>query len=108
MPGRRKNRRKRGARAPSQSRRWSRRVTEHSDALDLEGRVFTRGPRQIALSLKRSADRSARRKAEPFRSAMSMLTFYQNRAGRNLSGAKKRVLDKAKDELRKLYSRGPD
>jgi hypothetical protein len=108
MPGRRKNARRRSARSPSQSRRWSRRVTERSDALDLEGRVFTRGPRQIALSLKRSADRSKRRKAEPFRSAMSMLTFYQNRAGRKLSGAKKRVLEKAKDELRKLYGRGPD
>jgi len=83
-------------------------VTEHSDALDLESHVFTRGPRQIALSLKRSADRSTRRKAEPFRSAMSMLTFYQNRAGQNLSSAKKRVLDKAKDELRKLYGREPD
>ena len=107
MPGRRNNTRGR-ARGPSQPRRWSRGVTEHSDALDLEGRVFTRGPRQIALSLKRSADRSTRRKAEPFRSAMSMLTFYQNRAGRNLSGAKRRVLDKAKDELRKLYGHGRD
>ena len=108
MPGRRKNTRGRSARGPSQPRRWSRGVTEHSDALHLEGRVFTRGPRQIALSLKRSADRSWRRKAEPFRSAMSMLTFYQNRAGRNLSGAKRRVLDKAKDELRKLYGHGRD
>ncbi len=108
MPGRRKNTRGRSARGPSQPRRWSRGVTEHSDALDLEGRVFTRGPRQIALSLKRSADRSTRRKVEPFRSAMSMLTFYQNRAGRNLSGAKRRVLDKAKDELRKLYGHGRD
>ncbi len=108
MPGRRKNTRKRSTRGPSQPRRWSRGVTERSDALDLESHVFTRGPRQIALSLKRSADRSWRRKAEPFRSAMSMLTFYQNRAGQNLSGAKKRLLEQAKDELRKLYGREPD
>jgi hypothetical protein len=79
---------------------------ERSDALDLEPRVFTlRDPRAIARSLRRSAERSARRKAEPFRSAMSMLTFYINRAGRNLPAAQVRVLQRAKDELRSLYGR---
>jgi Protein of unknown function (DUF3175) len=96
---------KRKTRRPSKTRRWSRAVTEHSDALDLESRVFTRTPRQIALSLKRSAERSTRRKSSPFRSAMSMLTFYENRAGRNLTGAKRRTLRHAKHELRKLYGR---
>jgi len=95
---------KRAPRRP-QARRWSRRVTERSDALDLESRVFTRSPRQIALSLKRSAERSNRRKSGPFRSAMSMLTFYENRAGRNLSAAKRRRLHQAKEELRRLYGR---
>jgi hypothetical protein len=100
MPAKKKRVRRR-----PQTRRWSRRVMERSDALDLESRVFTRSPGQIALSLKRSAERSTRRKSGPFRSAMSMLTFYQNRAGRNLSAAKRRVLRQAKDELRKLYGR---
>jgi hypothetical protein len=84
---------------------WSKRVTEESNALDLEKGVFTRTPRQIALSLKRSAERSDRRKSSPFRSAMSMLTFYQNRAGTNLSKSQIKTLDAAKDELRKLYGR---
>jgi len=96
---------KKRARGRPQTRRWSRRVTECSDALDLESRVFTRSPRQIALSLKRSAERSTRRKSGPFRSAMSMLNFYENRAGRNLSAAKRRLMRQAKDELRKLYGR---
>jgi Protein of unknown function (DUF3175) len=96
---------KKRARRRPQTRRWSRRVTERSDALDLESRVFTRSPRQIALSLKRSAERSKRRKSGPFRSAMSMLTFYANRAGRNLSAAKRRRLQQAKEELRKMYGR---
>lgn len=86
-------------------RRWSADVAEHSDALDLDTGVFTREPRQIALSLKRSAEHSRRRKAEPFRSAMSMLTFYINRAGRNLSAAQRRKLDAAKRELRRLFGR---
>ena len=86
-------------------RYWSAKVTEHSDALELEPAVFTQNPAAIARSLKRSAERSTRRKSSPFRSAMSMLSFYQNRAGRNLSGAKKRVLVRAKEELRKLYGR---
>jgi hypothetical protein len=91
--------------AKSRTSRWSRRVTEHSDALDLEARVFKGTPAAIARSLKRSADRSRRRKSSPFRSAMSMLTFYKNRAGKQLSAARKRALDRAKDELRRLYKR---
>jgi hypothetical protein len=86
--------------------RWSRQVTEHSDALDLEEGVFTlEDPREIAASLKRSADASRRRKADPFRSAMSMLTFYINRAGRSLPDERKHVLEAAKNELRLLYGR---
>lgn len=88
-------------------RRWSRAVTARSNALDLEPGVFKGSPSQIARSLKRSADRSTRRKAPPFRSAMSMLTFYENRAGAKLSPARKRALARAKDELRKLYGRAP-
>jgi hypothetical protein len=81
-------------------------VTRESHALDLEGRVFNLGnPKRIAASLKRSAERSKRRKADPYRSAMSMLTFYINRAGRNLPAARKRVLNKAKDELRAQFGR---
>jgi hypothetical protein len=87
-------------------KRWSQRVTERSDALDLDAGVFTRtDPRSIARSLKRSADRSRRRKTDPYRSAMSMLTFYLNRAGKSLSGAQRRRLEAAKGELRKLYGR---
>jgi hypothetical protein len=81
-------------------------VTERSHALDLEPRVFQRSPREIARSLKRSAERSTHRKASPFQSAMSMLNFYANRAGRNLPATKKRTLERAKDELRALYGRG--
>ena len=89
-----------------QDSRWSRRVTETSDALDLEPGVFTLAdPRQIALSLKRSAERSRRRKADPFRSAMSMLNFYINRAGKNLSSRRKIILEKAKVSLRRLFGR---
>jgi hypothetical protein len=85
---------------------WSARVTKESNALDLEQRAFTlHDPRRIAQSLKRSAERSRRRKASPYQSAMSMLNFYINRAGRNLPATRKRVLDKAKDELRRLYDR---
>jgi hypothetical protein len=79
---------------------------ETSNALDLEEGVFTwRDPHRIALSLKRSADRSQRRKSSPFRSAMSMLTFHINRAGTKLPAKQKRVLERAKDELRELYGR---
>jgi hypothetical protein len=89
--------------------KWSADVTEHSDALDLEEHIFeSDDPKKIAASLKRSAERSDRRKAEPFRSAMSMLTFYTNRAGDNLTDKKRRVLDEAKDELRKAFGREPE
>lgn len=86
-------------------KRWSQKVTERSDAMTLEDGVFKKTPRAIALSLKRSAERSTRRKSSPFRSAMSMLTFYENRAGKNLSAARKTRIEKAKDELRALYDR---
>ncbi|MGA2566290.1 MAG: DUF3175 domain-containing protein [Pseudolabrys sp.] len=88
-------------------RRWSQRVTEESAALMIEPGVFTlRSPKQIALSLKRSADSSQARKSSPFRSAMSMLTFYINRAGKGLSAVRKKNLEQAKDELRALYGKG--
>ena len=88
--------------------RWSGRVTRESDALDLEEGVFTwKDPRRIARSLKRSAERSRRRKAGPFRSAMSMLTFYINRAGSHLDDGQREVLEQAKNELRSLYGRKP-
>ena len=88
------------------TRRWSQRVTETSDALTLDEGVFKKStPRSIASSLKRSADRSRRRKSDPFRSAMSMLTFYINRAGKGLPKTGKAKLEKAKDELRVLYGR---
>jgi hypothetical protein len=88
------------------TRRWSQRVTQTSNALDLDRGVFTfSSPRRIALSLKRSAERSRRRKASPFQSAMSMLNFYINRAGSGLPAQRKRVLTQAKDELRRLYKR---
>lgn len=87
-------------------KKWSAEVTEHSDALDLERHVFEQDdPKKIAASLKRSAERSERRKAEPYRSAMSMLTFYINRAGKKLPAGQKETLEKAKDELRHLYGR---
>jgi hypothetical protein len=93
-------------RTTTASPRWSRDVTEHSDALTLEGGVFTfKDPRRIAASLKRSAERSRRRKADPFRSALSMLTFYINRAGKNLPAAQKKILMRAKDELRKQFGK---
>jgi hypothetical protein len=85
---------------------WSGRVTRESNALDLERGVFTLAQaRQIALSLKRSAEGSSRRKSDPFRSAMSMLNFYINRAGKNLPARRKHTLEQAKQELRRLYKR---
>ena len=85
---------------------WSRRVTQTSDALDLEPGVFKlRSPRRIAASLKRSAEKSRRRKSDPYRSAMSMLSFYVNRGGRTLAAAQKKVLETAKTELQKLFGR---
>jgi hypothetical protein len=100
--------RKSATRSAARPRRWSKRVTERSNALDLEPTVFTkRSARQVALSLKRSAERSGRRKSEPFRSAMSMLNLYINRAGKNLTPARRRVLERAKTELRKVFRREP-
>ncbi|MBV9511854.1 MAG: DUF3175 domain-containing protein [Caulobacteraceae bacterium] len=89
-------------------RRWSQDVTEHSDALDLEKDVFKQGdPKAIARSLKRSAEVSRRRKAAPFRSDMSMLVFYINRAGKGLEPQQRQVLEAAKDELRRLFGKPP-
>jgi hypothetical protein len=89
------------------NRRWSARVTRESDALDLKRGVFTgRDPKRIAASLKRSAARSRRRKSDPYRSALSMLTFYINRAGKNLPAGKRKTLQRAKTELRKQFGRG--
>ena len=88
--------------------RWSAKVTRASNALDLKPDVFeSDDPKEIARSLKRSAEASHRRKSEPYRSAMSMLTFYINRAGSNLPRARKTVLEEAKDELRKAFGRAP-
>jgi len=90
--------------ATHKAKRWSQRVIETSNALDLDRGVFTRGnPRSIARSLKRSADRSKRRKADPFRSAMSMLNFYINRAGKKLPQNQRARLEAAKNQLRALY-----
>lgn len=86
--------------------KWSAKVTRESSALDLEEGVFTwKDPEKIARSLKRSAEASTRRRAPPFRSAMSMLVFYINRAGKNLDAGQRRVLEQAKDALRRLYGR---
>ncbi|PBB68779.1 hypothetical protein CK228_09620 [Mesorhizobium sp. WSM4312] len=86
--------------------KWSAEVTEHSDAMDLEDHIFeSDDARKIAASLKRSAEHSHRRKAEPFQSAMSMLNFYINRAGKNLPATRRRVLERAKDELRVAFGR---
>lgn len=88
------------------TKKWSAKVTKTSDALDLEGGVFkSKDPEKIAESLKRSADKSERRKTTPFQSAMSMLNFYENRAGKNLSKKEKEPLEKAKNKLRKLYGK---
>lgn len=97
-------RRSRTAARPA--RYWSRRVSEGSNALDLEPGVFTwKDPRRIAASLKRSAEASRRRKASPYQSAMSMLTFFLNRAGRKLDVRQRAVLERAKAELRRLFGR---
>ncbi len=89
--------------------RWSQNVTENSNAMTLDPHVFEqRDPRAVAASVKRSSDRSNRRKSEPFRSAMSVLNFYINRAGKNLPASQRKVLEKAKSELRALYGRECD
>jgi len=87
--------------------KWSSEVTQRSDALDLEGGIFASdNPHEIAVSLKKSAERSRHRRSSPYRSAMSMLTFYINRAGKNLSTRKRKTLEAAKSELRQEF--GPD
>lgn len=105
MPTRPKKRPARSRTGARSTRRWSQRVTERSNALDLEPEVFRKSPREMARSLKRSAERSRRRKSSPFRSAMSMLTFYENRAGRRLSAERRRAIRSAKRELRRLFGR---
>jgi hypothetical protein len=90
----------------ARAKKWSQKVTEGSDALDLEKKVFTlKSPRAIARSLKRSAEASQRRKSSPFRSAMSMLTFYMNRAGKTLPAKDKARLNKAKEALREEFGK---
>ena len=102
----RKSARRKSPRRKTVRRYWSGRVTRESDALDLEGGVFGgRDPKRIAASLKRSAERSRRRKSSPYRSALSMLTFYINRAGKKLPASRKKVLQRAKVELRKQFGR---
>ncbi|WP_374951169.1 DUF3175 domain-containing protein [Mucilaginibacter sp.] len=92
--------------AKTAGRKWSAKVTETSDALDLKNKVFKlKDPEKIAESLKHSADDSHRRKGSPFQSAMSMLNFYINRAGKNLTKTQKKPLERAKNKLRKLYGR---
>jgi hypothetical protein len=87
-------------------RRWSGEVNRHSDALDLESSIFKSGnPARVAKSLKHSAETSTRRKSTPYQSAMSMLNFYINRGGSNLPEARRRALERAKDELRKVFHR---
>ncbi|WP_454856046.1 DUF3175 domain-containing protein [Rhizobium binxianense] len=89
-------------------KKWSQEATENSDAMDLREGVFTSGdPKKIADSIKRSAEQSHRRKSSPYRSAMSMLTFYINRAGKQLTDKQKGTLEEAKDELRKDFGREP-
>jgi len=95
--------------AGTHKERWSADVTEHSDAMDLEEHIFeSDDPKRIAASLKRSAEASHRRKAEPYQSAMSMLSFYINRAGSNLPAKRRKALEGAKAELRELFGREPE
>ncbi|MGU7782053.1 DUF3175 domain-containing protein [Burkholderia sp. PU8-34] len=116
QPSAARGRGKRLARRPGRSRsadprerkRWSGEVTRTSDALDIEPGIFkSDDPDAIAASLKRSAERSRRRKATPFQSAMSMLNFYVNRAGRNLPKSRRATLERAKRKLREAFGRGP-
>jgi hypothetical protein len=94
--------------ARSPKKKWSQDVTEHSDAMDLKDGVFkSNDPKKIADSLKHSAEASDRRKSSPFRSAMSMLSFYINRAGDQLSKKQRNTLEAAKDELRADFHRQP-
>ena len=87
-------------------KKWSKKVTENSDAMDLKKDVFKQNdPKKIASSIKKSAEKSKRKKAEPFQSAMSMINFYENRGGKNISAAQKKVLDQSKEALRKLFGK---
>jgi hypothetical protein len=89
---------------PKSRKYWSAAVTKHSNAIDLESGVFTwHDPRKIARSLKKSAEESSRRRGSPLQSAMSMLNFYINRAGKSLSSEQKQTLERAKEELRELF-----
>ena len=98
--------RRKSATKKTSSERWSQRVTEQSDALDLEQGVFTlTDPKKIAASLKRSAEHSSRRKAGAYRSALSMLTFYINRAGKGLPKTQRDRLERAKGELKRLFGK---
>jgi hypothetical protein len=100
------SKRKTAGRKTRSTRKWSRKVNETSNALDLQQGVFKgNDPKKIAQSLKRSAGHSRRRKSSPFRSAMSMLNFYINRGGHNLSASRKKVLERAKNELRRAFGR---
>ncbi len=106
MPGKTRTRSQTAKKRAPRRQYWSARVTQKSDALDVAKRVFTwRDPKRIARSLKRSAERSRRRKAGPYQSAMSMLNFYLNRGGRNLPAERKKVLSQAKVELRRVFGR---
>lgn len=94
------------AKSKKPAKKWSAKVTDHSNAMDLEQDIFkSKNPDKIAASLKHSAEESHRRKTSPFQSAMSMLNFYENRAGKNLSKTQKEPLEKAKNKLRKLFGR---
>jgi hypothetical protein len=106
MPARKQSSKTRQQPHRKPTRRWSARVTRDSDALDLEGGVFSlKDPKRIAKSLKRSAEQSTRKKSAPYRSALSMLTFYINRAGKNLPAGRRKTLEQAKLELRKQFKR---
>ncbi|HEX4273576.1 MAG TPA: DUF3175 domain-containing protein [Rhizomicrobium sp.] len=106
MAARKAKKAKKAKKPGAKTRKWSGRVTRESDALDLKKGVFAQNdPKKIARSLKRSAEHSHRRKSSPYRSAMSMLTFYINRAGKELPVRRKKVLEKAKDELRALFDK---
>ena len=97
---------KKAAAKTAAPKKWSKSVTEHSNALDLEKDIFkSKDPKVIAASLKRSAEKSKRKKAGPFQSAMSMINFYENRGGKNISAGQKKILDESKEELRKLFGR---
>lgn len=105
-PPRQRHATARAAHRGNRAKHWSRDVTQHSHALDLESNVFTQGTaQQIAESLKRSSMRSTRRRGTPFQSAMSMLNFYINRAGKHLPASRRQVLERSKQALRHAFGR---